>query len=79
MLAVDLCLCKYPYLVHAPRYCLKPGRTHDHVGQLSTQLGALHKSGFHLLAYARIWATSAPVDLGPIWKALPTIIKAHPL
>jgi hypothetical protein len=35
-------LCKYPYLVHAPRHRLKPGQTRDHVGQLSTQLGALH-------------------------------------
>ena len=42
MSAADLCLCKYPNLVYAPRHHLKPGRTRDHVGQLSAQLGALH-------------------------------------
>jgi len=35
-------LCKYLYLIHAPRHCLKPGRTCDYISQLSTQLGALH-------------------------------------
>jgi hypothetical protein len=43
MLAVNLCLCKYPNLVYASRHCLKPGRTCDHISQLSAQLGALQK------------------------------------
>jgi len=47
-------LCKYLYLIHAPHHCLKPGQTRDYVSQLSTQLGVLHKLGFHLLAYTRI-------------------------
>jgi hypothetical protein len=39
-------LCKHPYLVYAPRPYLKPGRTRDHVGQLSAQLRALQVSKY---------------------------------
>ena len=41
MSVADLCLYKYPDSVHTPRHRLKPGRTRDHVSQLSAQLGAL--------------------------------------